>query len=542
MKPVLEDRLITAGQALHYRPWFTRSGSTLDTKTVADDIYKGDFRLNNSVPNWKFQLPLDWADDPFRDGNWQMSLHAFYMLDPIIMQHKADNNPKHLEFGLLLFKDWVHWHKDNNTIWSWYNMSVGIRSAKLSWLYSMLCQRDEGLSKEDDDFLITLCQQHVDRVINGDVELRMTNHGLFQIHGLITLLHAVPGLRNTEQAYNFARDNLNCILEAQFDHDRIHKEHSPGYHDFVIKLIRFFIESGLYERFEKLQEIYAQALEHQFWLVDPSARHWCIGDTGATKEIISTQATKLNAKPVGVIAMKNFDFGYVSIKSAKETPPENGSGMFIMGAFHSEIHKHLDDLTFEWFEFGKRLIIDSASNGYKQGPERRYLLSTRAHNTVEIDGQSYSRRKEHAYGSAIESANEVNGVFIVEAKAPHTYLNAVHSRRFELHPGKELIIRDKITFSDEPRNSVQWFHIHPDAKLLSDDDDGTVFELDDVELTFQTDANMGKIIKNGATTPDMQGWYSPGLRKIVPNYALGFRMLEIPITTRILVRKTNKAD
>ena len=53
-------------------------------------------------------------------------------------------------------------------------------------------------------------------------------------------------------------------------------------------------------------------------------------------------------------------------------------------------HAHADCLSFELAIDGKRTIVDSGTSTYAPGERRQYERSTRAHNTVEVDGADQS--------------------------------------------------------------------------------------------------------------------------------------------------------
>jgi uncharacterized heparinase superfamily protein len=53
-------------------------------------------------------------------------------------------------------------------------------------------------------------------------------------------------------------------------------------------------------------------------------------------------------------------------------------------------HAHADTLAFELSIGGERLISNSGTSTYEQGPQRAFERSTRAHNSVEIDGENSS--------------------------------------------------------------------------------------------------------------------------------------------------------
>jgi hypothetical protein len=55
-------------------------------------------------------------------------------------------------------------------------------------------------------------------------------------------------------------------------------------------------------------------------------------------------------------------------------------------------HQHEDKLSILVHAYGKRLITEGGVYAYDSSPSRRYVLSTRAHNTTMIDGLEQSRR------------------------------------------------------------------------------------------------------------------------------------------------------
>ena len=58
-------------------------------------------------------------------------------------------------------------------------------------------------------------------------------------------------------------------------------------------------------------------------------------------------------------------------------------------AYHSNVHKHADDLSF-LLTYGKTdYFVDSGKYSYNEHEYRKYFRSTLAHNTITVDGKSY---------------------------------------------------------------------------------------------------------------------------------------------------------
>ena len=57
-----------------------------------------------------------------------------------------------------------------------------------------------------------------------------------------------------------------------------------------------------------------------------------------------------------------------------------------MGPDHLPAHGHCSLFSYELSIAGQRLVVDSGVDEYEPGPWRDYWRSTRAHNTVIVDG------------------------------------------------------------------------------------------------------------------------------------------------------------
>lgn len=504
---------------------------------LATKIKAGIFKPYRKTPEWQFELPIDWSADPFKDNNWKVSLHAFYMLQPLILQYESDGDPSHLSLALRIVLDWGRFHYEENreTRFSFYDFSSGIRCTYMAWLYDALAsRRDAGIASSDELVQFTrIINDHIERVLDGRIELRLTNHGLFQIHGLACLYHTLPSLTENERIKQFIRDRLPTCLNAQFDTEFIHQEHSPGYHDLATNKLSFFIDSGLYEDYPILEQIYYGAKKNIFWLTDPAGNLWAVGDSYAQKSR-ECGLVQHDWEISDSIRMRRFDFGYVSIKSHPETPLQSSSGLFVQGAFHSSIHKHLDDLSFELFEKGERLLIDSGAYGYQVSNERRYFQSTRAHNTVEIDGVNFSRKSEYAYGSAINVAEFRGDHFYIKASVHHKDLKAFHQRELFYQPGAWLILRDNVE-REQSCSITQWFHLGASCKLVKQDGDSIEFKSSNCNIVFINTSCNSRLIRKGQHKPELQGWYSPSDRTLVENFAIGFESTKDTIETIILI-------
>lgn len=517
---------VRAKQVMFYQPWYGKSKAGLTA--AAEATLVGVYHPHRHVEEYRFSIPMDWSDDPFKDRSWRARLQSFNIIDPLLLEYEGTGDSRYLSAALEIVLDWNRHHVEEGLASSlaWADGPTGIRSAKIGWLYSQLVsQKDWQYSEREINSLRELALLHIGKVVSGEIELRMTNHGLFQVNGLMVLCSAFEFAEICDDVDEFVRVNLPSILRAQYSAAGVHLEHSPNYHSFATSKLAFFEESGLYEEFPIIRETRARALEVMYWLVDPSGNMWAIGDTFATAPRDAVIAQGDACELVGRLDRKCVQVwsqdGYVSIRSPADVPVEDASGLFFQASFHSNVHKHLDDLSFEWFERGERILIDSGPIGYRVSKMRRYVLSTRAHNTIEIDNENFSRNNDYAYGGAVKGVENYGTHVEVRGEVVHPDLGALHSRELYYQPGSWLAVRDTVD-SVSARKFVQWFHLAPSAEFVSRADGEVRFRTGKGEVIFRGDHGCPSTLVKGDYEPRIQGWYSPSSGTVEPNYALGF--------------------
>lgn len=113
-------------------------------------------------------------------------------------------------------------------------------------------------------------------------------------------------------------------------------------------------------------------------------------------------------------------------------------------------HAHADCLSFELAVDGQRVIVNSGTSTYQPGPRRTYERSTRAHNTVEIDGQDQTEvwgtfRAARRATPTLERANDDE--LTIEVVASHDGYRRlpgrpVHRRTWRVAAGSVEIVDD----------------------------------------------------------------------------------------------------
>lgn len=491
----------------------------------------------SQFPTYRIASPVAWKDDPFHDRSWRFWFHCFIFLEPGLEAHRAEQAHPFLEFARAIALDWGRFHvaQGNDHEFAWYDMAVGLRARMLAPIVDAAL-RNPGVP--DGEVLeLLLARIHALYLADQDQIAWHSNHGIYQLAGLLHLVRSVPVLRDQAAMARFACDGLQRTFREHFTAEGIHREHSPQYHVFVLNLLAQLLDEGWLDDPE-FAALCRQANRNTLWFINPCGSLTRLGDTddvAAADEIAFSVDARLRyvltqgaeGQPPDAAWTAFPQSGYAIFRSPwSDRPWDRHSYLCFAAAFHCRTHKHADDFTFEWYEGQQPLVIDSGRYKYQyDDPMRQYIESTRAHNTVEIDGADSSRRALDAFGSALAAAGEADGAYYAEAELQRRRPVAVkHRRVLVFRPGQWLAVVDQLDAPDL-HHYTQWFHFAPElefeagqcaayAKLPADGRVLSVVPASDAPPLALT-------AHRGQKEPRIQGWTSFHRGEVVPNTALG---------------------
>lgn len=157
----------------------------------------------------------------------------------------------------------------------------------------------------------------------------------------------------------------------------------------------------------------------------------------------------------------------------------NGEDMIVIdcgaiGPDYQPGHAHCDTLSFELVIGGRRVIVDSGVFDYQLSEERAYARSTRAHNTVVIDGEDQSEMWEvfrvarRAKPLSAIFKKQPDGTVLFEG-AHNGYAKLrgkpIHKRQIVYDGQGSWVIKDTLEGSGMHRMD-SYLHIHPDFQII----------------------------------------------------------------------------
>ncbi len=177
-------------------------------------------------------------------------------------------------------------------------------------------------------------------------------------------------------------------------------------------------------------------------------------------------------------------------------------------------HAHADLLSFELSLDGRRMIVDSGVGEYAAGPWRDYYRSTRAHNTVVVDGTeqsdcwgSFRVGRRAAPANVVLQRDEQTVVLEAEHTGyDHLQAGARHRRRFTwTNDGFWLIADSLIGGGQHSWSSL--CHFHPEVEVADQGPSWIRLVRDRSVLDLCWYGFGGASIVRGQSDP-IQGWYA----------------------------------
>lgn len=495
--------LLKKQETLPFEAFRTPDHWSHETQEKADIIINEGWKTER-FPRLDLKTPIDWDKSASSNRSWAFNFHSWDFLGPAIATHSHTGDQRYLDWAVGIALDWAGQHAalEPERSMAWYDMAIGLRAHKLGYLVEMAA-RTEQVTDTAFAQLLTCAQLHLVALADPRFFAAHSNHGFYVAAGQMALTRRLRTLPGMEPHREQARERVHQLVRSQFTSSGVHREHSPDYHYLVLNTFRSLVESDLLEQAE-FAPLIDRIQEALAWFVLPDNRLAMFGDT-THREVLHKQSTSaLNpalefvlsrgsqGKPPGDRWRSFDDAGYFVARDRWPTGPEDYADCSYLAqtaGFHSRVHKHADDLSMVWYDRGREILVDAGKFGYldrttpdselgRAGfyyahPSRVYVESTRAHNTVEIDGRSYRRRGVKPYGSGLLRAGEHQGVMYSGTHVRHNK-TIRHSRVLAFRPGEWLLVHDWLWDNlEQPHTYTQRFHFAPELEVAAA---GTGFE------------------------------------------------------------------
>lgn len=484
-------------------------GDAENARLLLDRQERNGWRARSDCPPWPFTLPFDWRANPFKDANWRFQLGAWRPLDAYIGVHARAGDPAAYAFLVDAMLDWGRAESTGRSPRVfWGDMAAGVRAAKLAYMLSQpefsTLRRGKRIALE------RLARLHLKRLRDPGF-IAYSNHALAQIFGAAALCHVAPHWPEAEGGNAYLAGLTAQLLKTQFGASGVHLEHSPGYHFFALREFRRLADTGWIED-ANLRRMIRRAEKAAPWFVFPDGLQSAVGDSSpAERPIRSLPAARR-------ITGKFFrEAGYAVVRGNWEQPPRRSPMLLVTCGHHSHVHKQADDLSFELYEFGRRVIVDTGKYSYSAGPMRDFSNSAAAHNAIDL----LAERPDNGLAETPPSGGGLKGLrrarwgWLIEGAIERPAFGVAHRRRFLYRPGRWLVLLDQVT-ADRPRELAAWLHLHPRFRASPETDGWSVGRY---AIRYLADHALEFSSFRGQEEP-VQGWMARDYHRRVANDAL----------------------
>lgn len=444
-----------------------------------------------------------WEQDPFNNRSWQWRLHWFEFINQLLPYYHQSKEQSALALAQKSIESWwdSYWGKPSKFEFIRHDHATALRAEVLLTYYCYVAEYvpDYFLSqklffKKLHQFLLELKAQLLDPGFYSE----HTNHGLEQARVLLLL-----GVYFQDQkAQEIAVGRISSELEFSFTEEGVHKENSPGYHQFVLKvflnIIARFPKEILGDLATRFDEIGTKALSFLTHIIRPDGYLPIIGDTESIRPsdgyktyfkddvayqeyLYSASLGKRGQKPSETFKVYE-ESGYAIYRNhwGDRNDFTQSVQLILKAGCLSRYHHQQDEGNVLLYAYGEDWLIDSGLYNYiNADPIRKYMRSRHAHNVPIISNSQYDRDFKHRVHNWQLSSTEDNHKLRIEAA--HQVLSGVDCKRsiiFENHTSnKELFdfcIEDTIKSLDKKNRDIALYWHIPRDKSISIEDDKSI--------------------------------------------------------------------
>lgn len=193
-------------------------------------------------------------------------------------------------------------------------------------------------------------------------------------------------------------------------------------------------------------------------------------------------------------------------------------------------HAHADTLSCELSLFGERVFVNSGISHYGVDAQRLYQRSTRAHNTLEVDGMNSSQiwagfrvaKRAKPLDVSVQNQNDCAVLRAGHDGYKQLYCKALHHRTWSVHETK-LQITDTLDGSYD--SALAYWHLHPSLSI----------ELVG-ENSFEVMLSKGNLVRlhiSGGSAYLGEGSWHPEFGRSIPNQKLIVQLTGYEMTLSI---------
>lgn len=377
---------------------------------------------------------IDWELNPidYKEWTWQLSRHPFW--PKLGEAYWATGDEAYAQAFVRQMMHWVKhvprpddsgnpWREDRTNCWR--TIECGIR---MSWTWFQAFYRFLSSPSFTPEAITTMVKSMVEHARHlmqwpqGGNWLTMESNGLYHV-GIMW-----PEFREAATWRDTAMARLHRELDVQVYPDGAQVELSSGYHQVSLRNFVGAWRIGNLNHADipadyiaKLERMY----HYDLYMAMPDGRMPALNDGNYTdikpymeegwrffphRTDFQWAATGGQAGTRPTVNSLEFPYaGHLIMRSGWD---RDDRYLFLDAGPFGYGHQHEDKLNIVLYAYGKVLIADPGNYPYDSSEWRKYVLSTRGHNTIRVDGNDQHER------------GKPRSAYVVSEPLPHTWISA----------------------------------------------------------------------------------------------------------------------
>lgn len=471
-------RSLTRGQTPYYYDELTAQTAI----TRADAAMKGNWYIPSPpyqlrVPNidtYRFEVSVPSVDST----SFKFQIHYFTTLNQLTQAYAATGRDDYLRYGKRIVTSWTKQYPAANYTrypWPYHDHGTAIRTFHLLNFWNEFRSSAVNTDPAFSQLFAKTLYEHATLLATPSFYKSNNNHGIFQDMALTAVAETHRSFDRSSPWRTLATKRLTQQLNHSLSSDGVHLEHSPFYQIYLYDTLARFNDWAAANRFplsSRMRDVkdMPSALTY---MLKPNGTLPMFGDTPSITHrpdaipyieryphlnYAMTQG-KSGAQPSTRVGKLSNQYAFFRQHWGGNAGPFRDAVQVMMTAgYHSNIHKHADDLSIDLYGYGRDFLVESGRYAYTNRPERKIVMQAAAHNTVHVAGQSFNLTPNNLRRSQITSVGVASTQWTAAGTNRLLGNGMTHTRRLAYDRDGTVLVYDDIT-SPTTTSFVQRFHL-----------------------------------------------------------------------------------